>query len=310
MSRKRSGIPLHGWINVDKPEGLSSAAVVARVRRMTNAAKAGHGGTLDPLASGILPVALGEATKTVSYVMDGEKSYRFRIRWGEARTTDDREGDVSDTNPHRPVTGDILAALPAFTGILSQTPPTFSAIKLAGRRACDLARSGRDVPELAARNVTIHSLLLLDQPDSDHADFLVRCGKGTYIRSLARDLAQALGTYGYVAALRRTSCGPFREETAISLERLDDLGHSAPTMSFILPLETVLADIPALALSDDEARRLRNGQPLAVPLLTTPPPSSAIPGSPLVAMTEGKAAALVGIVDGMVRPMRVFNLLS
>lgn len=309
MSRKRSGLPLHGWINLDKPEGLSSAAVVARVRRMTGAAKAGHGGTLDPLASGILPIALGEATKTVSYVMDGEKSYRFRIRWGEARTTDDREGEISDTCPSRPATEDIRAALATFTGLLSQTPPLFSAIKISGRRACDLARRGQDVPTLLPRDVMIYDLSLLDQPDRDHADFLVRCGKGTYIRSLARDLAQNLGTCGHVAALRRVACGPFHEETAISLERLDDLGHSAPNTSFLLPLETVLADIPALALSGKEVCCLRNGQPLAVSLLASPPPS-VLPGSPLVAMMEGRAAALVSVVDGMVRPMRVFNLLS
>ncbi len=309
MSRKRSGIPIHGWLNIDKPVGLSSAAVVARVRKALGAAKAGHGGTLDPLASGILPIALGEATKTVSWVMDGEKTYRFRIRWGEARTTDDCEGDVCATSPHRPERAAILAALPTFTGIIDQAPPAFSAIKLNGKRAYDLARKGEEMPVMAPRSVHIHALVLEDMPDADHADFSVRCGKGTYIRSLARDLALSLGTCGHVALLRRTACGPFREENAIFLDQLTNLGHSASTMSFLLPIETVLDDIPALALTDEEARRLRHGQPLAASSLAF----SDIPDAsefPLIAMVEGKAAALVSIDNGLIRPMRVFNLLS
>ncbi len=307
MSRKRSGLPIHGWLNIDKPVGLSSAAVVARARKMIGAAKAGHGGTLDPLASGILPIALGEATKTVSRVMDGKKSYRFRICWGEGRTTDDCEGEVCETSPNRPTREAILAALPAFTGMIEQTPPTFSAIKLAGRRACDLARQGKDVPELASRIVHIHSFSLEEQPSPDYADFLVYCGKGTYIRALARDLAHALGTCGYIAQLRRTSCGPFSEENAIFLEQLANLGHSAPDMSFVLPIETVLADIPALALTGEEAHRLRNGQPLVVSSLGFPfKPET--PETSLVAMVEGKAVAMVSIEDGLVRSMRIFNL--
>jgi len=308
MGRKRRGLPINGWLAIDKPLGISSAAAVAQVRRITNAAKVGHGGTLDPLASGILPIALGEATKTVSYVMDGAKTYRWTVRWGEARTSDDREGEVSATSDIRPDRAAILAALPAFVGDIQQVPPIFSAVKVDGKRAYDLARADEDV-ELKPRTVRIDSFLLLDQPDQDHAEFEVKTGKGAYIRSLARDLALALGTVGHVSALRRTACGPFNESNAISLDKLEHLGHIAPSAEYVLPVETALDDIPALALTEDEARRLASGQSIAVQRLASrPSPDFIAAGSALRAMDQGRVVALARIEDGLLRPVRVLNL--
>ena len=215
MGRRRTGTPIHGWLIIDKPLGRSSAQVVAAVRRITGAAKAGHGGTLDPLATGVLPIALGEATKTVSYVMDGSKAYRFTLRFGEARTTDDREGAVTETSPARPTDAEIRAVLPRFTGLIEQVPPAFSALKVDGVRAYRLARAEEAVA-LAPRQVRIDRLELIARPDADTAEFLVRSGKGAYMRSLARDIARALGTVGHVAALRRTAVGPFREEPPLA----------------------------------------------------------------------------------------------
>ncbi|WP_142849382.1 tRNA pseudouridine(55) synthase TruB [Telmatospirillum sp. J64-1] len=306
MGRKRKGLPVHGWLAVDKPLGMTSTAVVTCVRRITGAAKVGHGGTLDPLASGILPIALGEATKTVSWVMDGAKTYRCSIRWGEARSTDDKEGEVIETCPHRPSREEILAALPAFLGEIEQVPPAFSAVKVDGRRAYDLARA-EQVVELKPRIVRIDRFELLAQPDDDHAEFEVQTGKGAYIRSLARDLAKALGTCGHIAALRRTSCGPFHEANAISLDKLEQLGHSAA--SCVLPVETALDDIPALALTEDEARRLHSGQPVPILRLAARSGLPAIAaGETVRAMAEGKLVALARIEAGNLRPVRVMNL--
>ncbi|MBF0334537.1 MAG: tRNA pseudouridine(55) synthase TruB [Alphaproteobacteria bacterium] len=308
MGRKRRGTVVNGWLAIDKPIGMSSTAVVTRVRHLLDAAKVGHGGTLDPLATGVLPIALGEATKTVAYVMEGSKTYRWRVRWGEARTTDDREGEVSATSDHRPTKAEIEAALPAFLGEIEQVPPIFSAVKVEGRRAYDLARNDVAV-ELKSRRVRIDAFRLLDMPDADHADFEVHSGKGTYVRALARDLSLALGTVGHVAILRRTSCGPFHENTAISLEKLGELGHSAASAELVLPVETALDDIPALALTESEARRLQSGQP--VPLWREA--SRAIPtdipeGSTFRAMAEGRLVALVRIEGVEIRPVRVLNL--
>jgi tRNA pseudouridine55 synthase len=307
MARKRKGIPLHGWIVLDKLLGLSSSQAVGAVRRITGAAKAGHGGTLDPLASGILPIALGEATKTVAWAMDGLKTYRFRLRWGEARSTEDAEGEVTATSDVRPTEEAIRAALPRFRGKILQRPPIFSALKVAGRRAYELARADEAV-ELAPREVEVHELRLIGLVDVDHADFEARVGKGTYIRSLARDLAEALGTVGHLVQLRRLSVGPFDETQAISLDKLESLGHRAAASEHLLPIETALDDIPALALTEAEAERLRHGVP--IPLLQAPdrPLEHLQHGAVVCATAGGKLVALAEFEEGLLRPVRVMNL--
>jgi len=308
MGRKRKGRPIHGWIIVDKPAGLSSSAVVGKARRALDAAKAGHGGTLDPLATGVLPVAFGEATKTVSYAMDSTKTYRFTVCWGEVRSTDDREGAVTETSDVRPDEDQIRANLAQFTGDIEQVPPLYSAIKVNGERAYDLARANVDI-ELEPRTVTVESLEYLGSPDSDHAEFRAVCGKGTYIRSLARDLAEALGTVGHVAGLRRTAVGRFTEDDAISLDYLESLGHSAPDSEAFFPVETALDDIPALALTKEEARKLRHGQGVPVlPVASRSPFKDIAQGDVVCAMAEGRMVALARIAGGEIRPLRVLNL--
>ena len=308
MARKRKGIAIDGWLAIDKPVGLGSTAVVARVRHLLDAAKAGHGGTLDPLASGILPIALGEATKTVQWVMEGAKTYRFTLCFGEARSTDDREGEVVAVSEHRPSTADIVAALPRFAGAIEQVPPAFSAIKVAGERAYDLARAGEAV-DLKARMVTVHRLDLLERPDPDHALFEVHCGKGTYIRSLARDLAGALGTVGHVAALRRTACGPFNEQNAIPLDKWAELGQLPALRAYLLPIETALDDIPALALTAAEARRLHSGQVLSVSRLAGRDVLPPCPRDLLVRAMDGVRLVALARCDGdEIRSLRVLNL--
>lgn len=308
MGRRRTGKPIHGWLVIDKPAGVTSSTVVGIVRRRTGAAKAGHGGTLDPLATGVLPVALGEATKTVSYAVHGAKVYRFTIRWGEARSTDDSEGEVTAESDLRPGADAIAAVLERFTGDIEQVPPAFSAVKVDGQRAYALARARKQV-RLDARTVRIERIALLDQPDRDHARFEVVSGKGAYMRSLARDIATALGTVGHIAALRRTAVGPFREEAAISLDKLADLGHSAPLADHLLPVETALADIPALALTEAEARHLQQGKPVAVlPVASRSPLKNVNQGDVVCAMARGKPVALARINGGEIRPLRVLNL--
>jgi tRNA pseudouridine55 synthase len=307
MGRKK-GVAVHGWLIVDKPIGLTSTQVVGKVRRLTGAAKVGHGGTLDPLASGILPIALGEATKTVAYAMDGDKTYHFRVQFGVARTTDDAEGEVSATSDHRPSDAEIELILPRFLGEVEQVPPIFSAIKIEGKRAYDLARDQQPV-EMKSRIVRIDTLRLLGRPDADHADFEASCGKGTYIRALARDLSLALGTVGHVVRLRRIRVGAFGEKDAISLEKLEELGHSAPASEHLLPPWTVLDDIPALALSEADSKRLKSGQTVSLLRLVSRLPLDSIPQAPIVrAMYDGKLVALARIEDGEVHPVRVFNL--
>ncbi len=298
---KRKGEKVDGWVVLDKPLGLGSTPAVGRVRRLFGAQKAGHGGTLDPLATGVLPIALGEATKTVPFVMDGRKQYRFTLRFGEARSTEDLEGEVTATSPVRPDEAAIRAALPAFLGTIEQRPPAYSALKVDGQRAYDLARAGQAV-ELAPRQVTIERLELVGRPDADHADFVVDCGKGTYIRSLGRDLALALGSVGHLSALRRTAAGPFREEAAISLSKLETLGHSPALLGTLAPVATALDDIPALALAEAQADRLRQGQPV---FLTRDAPPS---GTLMRAECGSRLVALV-LSDGVsLKPVRVFNL--
>ena len=298
---KRPKNKIDGWVVLDKPLGLGSTSAVGRVRWLFGAAKAGHGGTLDPLATGVLPIALGEATKTVPFVMDGRKEYKFTLCFGEARSTEDAEGEVTATSDARPTDDAIRAALPRFGGEIDQVPPVFSALKIDGQRAYDLARAGETV-DLKPRKVTIERLELLGRPDADHADFVVGCGKGTYIRSLGRDLALALGTVGYLSALRRTVAGPFREEGSISLSKLEALGHIPPLLGALAPVATALDDIPALAMTEAQADLLRHGQPVF--LTQDVPPSGALVraecGQKLVALVRSDGVSLL--------PVRVFNL--
>lgn len=261
MARRRKPAPdaPNGWLVVDKPSGMTSTAVSNVIKRISLGAKCGHGGTLDPLATGLLPIALGAATKTVPYAMDGRKAYRFTVRWGQRRTTDDAEGEVVEETDARPDTAAILAALPKFRGRIRQTPPRYSAIKVDGARAYDLARADEDF-ELAAREIDIHRFDLVETPDADTGVFDVESGKGAYMRSLARDLGEALGCLGYIAALRRTRVGPFRLDQAYELEYLKSLGRIDNASPALLPVKTALDDIPALAVSDSEAADFRNGR--------------------------------------------------
>lgn len=253
----------HGWAIIDKPLGLTSTQVIGKARRLVGGSKVGHGGTLDPLATGLLPLAFGEATKMIPHVMDGDKIYEFTVRWGEQRRTDDAEGDVIAMSPNRPAEAAIRAALPAFTGTIWQTPPAFSAIKLEGERAYDIARSG-GTPDIPARQVDIHTLELIDQPDPHQARFRVACGKGTYIRSLARDLALKLGTVGFVSALRRTKVGAFDLSHALTIDKLEELNRSGQAAQALLPLQHALGTMPVLTLSAAEAQKLRAGQGILI----------------------------------------------
>ena len=303
MPRKRKGIPLDGWLVLNKPVGVSSAQAVAQVRRATNAAKLGHGGTLDPLADGVLPLALGEATKTVSLVMDGRKTYHWQVRWGQATSTDDREGEVTETSAHRPDEAAIRAILPRFVGEILQTPPIYSALKVDGNRAYDLARRGEEVT-LKPRPVWIERLELLSIDDADHATFAVDCGKGTYVRALARDVAHAVGTVGHVTRLCRTACGPFHLDHAISLDKLAALGQGGEIRDHLWPIRTALDDIPALALSDEETRSLRCGATLAV----APDRCGGHTDLPVVCAYCGEEpVALARLAGGILSVVRGFN---
>ena len=311
MARRKKGNPVHGWVNLNKPAGIGSTQALAIVRRALNAQKAGHGGTLDPLADGVLPIALGEATKTVNFAQDCLKTYRFTVTWGEQRSTDDAEGDVIATSDVRPSPEQIQAVLADFTGDIEQIPPQFSAIKVDGERAYDIARDGEAV-ELKAREVYIESLEMLENT-ADTARFECVCGKGTYIRSLARDMAQKLGTCGYVSALTRTAVGPLMLESAISLDFFKNMGDNPPIDDTVLPLETVLDDIPALALRDQEASRLKHGNPLsfvAKPDMERLKTIGIIPGEPETALAtfEGRPLALIEVDGPDIKALRVLNL--
>ena len=308
MGRRHKGQQVHGWLNLDKPLGLSSSQAVSRVQRAFDAKKAGHGGTLDPLATGILPIAFGEATKTAAYAMDGSKTYYFGVRWGESRSTDDREGEVIETHDHRPAAQQIESSLAAFVGTIEQVPPRYSAIKIDGRRAYDLARRDEAV-ELKSRRVEVRELRLVDVPDADHAFLSVICGKGTYVRALARDLAHHLDTVGHVDWLRRTAVGPFTEADAISLDKIEALGHIPLDSDLLMPIETVLDDIPALALTVQEAQRLKHGQSVSVlPVASRSTFKEIEQGDTVCAMSEGRLVALARIVNGGIHPVRVMNL--
>ncbi len=300
---KKRGRPVHGWVIVDKPLGLTSTQCLAKVRRLTDAAKAGHGGTLDPLATGILPIALGEATKTVNWVMMAGKTYRFTVRWGEATETDDTEGAVTQRSDMRPDRAAIEAMLPSFVGEILQRPPAYSAIKVDGQRSYDLARKG-EVLELAARPIRIDGLRLIDIPDPDHAVFEVDCGKGAYVRALGRDFALALGTYGHITVLRRTRVGRYDEKAAFSLDSLEELCQKDAAHAYLLPIETALDDIPALVLTGPQADRLRHGQPVTIALTAPGLP----PEGELLAMADGRPVGLAERSADEVRPLRLFNL--
>ncbi len=298
MGRRRKGLAINGWVIVDKSVGITSTQAVGKVRWLFNANKAGHAGTLDPLASGLLPIALGEATKVISHVFDAPKEYRFTVKWGEARNTDDGEGEVVSQSDARPTKAEIEAVLGKFVGKIEQTPPKFSAIKVDGARAYDLARDGQDV-ELVARTVQVDELKLVATVNVDHTDFEMRCGKGTYVRAIARDLGQMLGCFGHIVQLRRTIVGPFTEKDAISLDKLEDLRHKGALDEVRQSVETALVDIPALAVTGAEAKRLQCGQSLRVP--------SQKEGTVYVT-AEDQLVAMAQLHDGELRPVRVFNI--
>ncbi len=304
--RRRRGRPLDGWLIIDKPPGMTSTDVVNRVRRGFDAQKAGHGGTLDPLATGVLPIAFGAATKTVPYVMDGTKLYHFTLRLGEARDTDDADGAVTSASASRPTDAELEAALPAFRGTIMQVPPAYSAIKVAGERAYDMAREGR-APVLEPRPARIDRFELIGRPDADTAVFAVQSGKGVYMRSLARDLAAACGALGHVAALRRLRVGPFTEAQAISLDKCTGAEDTAPASpDLLLPVLTALADIPALALTEAEAFFLSRGQAISLVELMGRIPGTADPDGGLArAMAGTRVIGLCRLSEGMLRPERL-----
>ena len=302
--KRRPKRDVDGWVLLDKPVGMTSTQAVGAVKWLFQAKKAGHAGTLDPLASGLLPIALGEATKTVPFVMDGRKVYRFTVRWGIETDTDDSEGQPVETSEARPTREAILDLLPSFRGEIEQVPPAYSALKINGERAYDLARDGIEV-QLAARTVVIHSLELVEQPDADHAVFEAECGKGTYVRSLARDFGRALGARGHISALRRTRVGTFAEEDLVPLAKLREVSESmddAPPLFALRPVEIGLDSLPALRVSSSDAARLAHGQPIILrgrdaPVLEGPVAITA--GGRLIALGEAEA--------GEIHPKRIFH---
>lgn len=300
MARKQKGRAISGWLVVDKPAGITSTAVVSKVKWAMDAQKAGHAGTLDPDATGVLAIALGEATKTVPYITDALKCYRFVVRFGIATTTDDAEGAVTETSALRPTDAEIAAALPAFRGEIEQIPPQFSAVKVDGERAYDIARGGGAM-ELAARPLWVEKLDIIARPDPDHVELEMVCGKGGYVRSIARDLGAALGCFGHVLWLRRTWSGPFEADKGISIEQLDALGKTGALDAFLLPLELGLGDLPELPTTAEGATRLRHGNPGIV--LT----SNAEYGEEAWASFEGRAVAVGTYKAGELHPSRVFN---
>jgi tRNA pseudouridine55 synthase len=300
MGRKRKGRDISGWLVVDKPAGLTSTAVVNKVRWALNANKAGHAGTLDPDATGVLAVALGEATKTVPYITDALKAYAFTVRLGQATNTDDAEGEVINSSDARPSDEDIKAALGQFVGDIQQIPPQFSAVKIDGERAYKRARDGEEM-EIAARDLFVEELVLTDRPDADHVTLEMTCGKGGYVRSIARDLGAALGCFGHVRELRRIWSGPFDVENGISLEKVEEQARTPELDQHLLPLEIALEDLPELKCTAEGAARLRNGNPGLVLA------AAAEYGDTAWASFEGKAVAVGVYKAGELHPNRVFN---
>ncbi|WP_170382049.1 tRNA pseudouridine(55) synthase TruB [Ruegeria atlantica] len=299
MGRKRKGRDISGWLVVDKPAGMTSTAVVNKVRWAMDAKKAGHAGTLDPEATGVLAVALGEATKTVPYITDALKAYTFTVRLGQATNTDDAEGEVTAESDARPSDDDIKQALAPFLGDIMQVPPKFSAVKIDGQRAYKLARDGEDV-ELSARPLWVEELILIDRPDDDHVVLEMTCGKGGYVRSIARDLGAALGCHGHVKELRRIWSGPFEVEDGLSIEQIDEMAKSTALDDYLHPLETGLADLPELKCTPEGATRLRNGNPGMVLA------SDVEYGDEAWASLDGKAVAVGIYKSGELHPSRVF----
>ena len=294
--RRKRGRPVHGWLVLDKAHGLGSTKAVGRARWLLEARKAGHAGTLDPLATGVLPIAFGEATKTVPWMVDAAKAYQFTVAWGAETATGDLEGEIVETSGHRPTEAAVLAALSAFTGDIEQVPPRYSAIKIGGKRAYDLARAGEDV-EVPSRTVRVDDLRLV-RFDGDSATLEVDCGKGTYVRSLARDLARAVGTVGHVTHLRRTRVGPFTLDAATTLDAVEAMDYVS-RVEALLPLRCALDDIPVLAVGAKGASDLKQGR--RIPL---PSPHSGT----VLAMSEGVEVAICEACDGELVPKRVFNL--
>jgi tRNA pseudouridine55 synthase len=316
MGRRKKGQDVDGWIILDKPADLTSTQAVSAVRRIFDAKKAGHAGTLDPLATGLLPIALGEATKTVPFAQEGEKTYRFTVKWGESTDTLDAEGEVIAESDVRPAKAEIEAVLDRFVGEIDQIPPAYSAIKVAGERAYDLARAGETV-ELDARPVTIHELKLLDAPTADLAVFEMRCGKGAYVRSMVRDIAAAVGAQGHVAALRRIRVGGFGIDAAVSLDELTEMAHKGRAFEALCPVETALDDIPALAVTEDEVFNLKQGRPIVLlprqaqelRAQRRPREIAGKDASKLAVAMWGETAAAIGEARaGKFQPVRVFNL--
>ncbi|WP_170406048.1 tRNA pseudouridine(55) synthase TruB [Ruegeria arenilitoris] len=299
MGRKRKGRDISGWLVVDKPAGMTSTAVVNKVRWALGAKKAGHAGTLDPEATGVLAVALGEATKTVPYITDALKAYTFTVRLGQATNTDDAEGEVIAESDLRPTDDEIKQALLPFVGEIMQVPPKFSAVKIDGQRAYKLAREGEDV-ELAARPLWVEELVLVDRPDPDHVVLEMTCGKGGYVRSIARDLGAALGCHGHVKELRRIWSGPFEAEDGLSIEQIDEMAKTPALDEHLRPLEEGLADLPELKCTPEGATRLRNGNPGMVLA------SDVEYGDEAWASFDGKAVAVGVYKSGELHPSRVF----
>lgn len=299
MGRKRKGRDISGWLVIDKPAGITSTAVVNKVRWAFEAKKAGHAGTLDPEATGVLAVALGEATKTVPYITDAMKAYSFTVRLGQATNTDDAEGEVIATSDARPTDDDIKAALAPFVGDIMQVPPQFSAVKVDGVRAYKKARDGEDM-ELAARPLWVEELVLVDRPDPDHVVLEMTCGKGGYVRSIARDLGKALGCHGHVLSLRRIWSGPFEVETAVTMERVEELARSADIDALLQPLEVGLDELDQVTCPVESVAKLRNGNPATVL-------ASGLEYDALVwASCQGRAIAVGHYRSGELHPIRVF----
>ena len=305
MARRKKGNPINGWVVLDKPIGMTSTQAVGKVRWLFQAQKAGHAGTLDPLATGILPIALGEATKTVPYAVDGQKAYRFTVRWGVETDTDDAEGQVVARSDLRPARAAIEALLPSFLGEILQTPPAFSAIKIDGQRAYDLARQGEEV-KLEARPVQIDRLELVEMPATDTSVFEAECGRGTYVRAIARDIGRALGCLGHVTALRRTRVGPFEEAQAVTLDELEEAAKQddggVEIKSLLRPVESALAELLEINVSQSDAARLARGQPVLLRGRDAP-----VMSGEAFALSKGTLIALCEIERGELRPLRVFN---
>jgi tRNA pseudouridine55 synthase len=316
MSRRKKGDDVSGWVVLDKPDDMTSTHAVSAVRRIFNAQKAGHAGTLDPLASGILPIALGEATKTVPWLVEARKTYVFTVKWGVSTDTQDREGEEVARSDIRPTADAIRAALPAFVGDIQQVPPQFSAVKVDGERAYDLARAGEAV-ELESRQVIVYEAELVGTEGEDLATFRFRSGKGFYIRALVRDLAAKLGAEGHVWRLRRTAVGPFAEAESVTLDDLQLLGQKGAASERLKPVETALDDIPALAINGEDAFKLRQGRPIVLlpHVVETLKPQfrdrliGGVDASrAAIALFEGKAVALGDVRAGRFEPSRVFNI--